>query len=60
VPVADQNYAEFKTLLETALAIDPDSAPSFRLANLVSRERAKILLQQAEDLFLVTDDEEEP
>lgn len=57
VPVAEQNYAEFKTLLETALAIDPDAAPSFRLANLVSRQRAETLLRRAPELFLELDEE---
>jgi len=58
VPVTDQNYDEFKSLLKTALAIDPDAAPSFRLANLISQERAQILLDRAEELFLSFDEDE--
>jgi predicted anti-sigma-YlaC factor YlaD len=56
VPVAEQNYAEFKSVLESALAVDPDAAPPFRLANLVSHERARLLMKQAEELFLVIDE----
>jgi tetratricopeptide (TPR) repeat protein len=58
VPVADQNYDEFSSLLESALAIDPDAAPSVRLANLISQERAQILLDRAEELFLLIDEDE--
>jgi len=56
VPVAAQDYPEFKSLLEAALAIDPDAVPDFRLANLVSRRRAEALLKQAGELFLDIDE----
>ena len=58
VSVKSQNYQEFESLLEIALEIDPDAAPSFRLANLISQRRAAILLSRAEELFLTLDEEE--
>ena len=58
ISVKDQNYQEFESLLEIALEIDPDAAPSFRLANLISQRRAAILLSRAEELFLTLDEEE--
>lgn len=58
VSVTDQNYEEFRSSLEIALEIDPDAAPAFRLANLVSQRRATILLNRAEELFLTLDEEE--
>ena len=58
VPVADQDYPAFRSLLETALTIDPDAAPSYRLVNLIMQERAAMLLERAEELFLVLDEEE--
>jgi tetratricopeptide (TPR) repeat protein len=60
ISVAEQDYAEFKSLLETALAIDPDAFPEYRLANLISRRRAEILLDQAEELFLAIETDDEP
>jgi hypothetical protein len=50
--VAEQNRAEFVSLLEQALSIDPDADPSQRLANLVVQRRARQLLAQVDDLFL--------
>ena len=52
VSVGNQNRAEFVSLLEQALAIDPDSKPEWRLANLVAQRRARWLLSRADDLFL--------
>ena len=50
--VAEQNRVEFVSLLEKALAIDPDADPAQRLANLVVQRRARQLLAQVDDLFL--------
>jgi predicted anti-sigma-YlaC factor YlaD len=47
-----QNAAEFKTMLEKALAIDPDGDPEHRLANLVAQRRARWLLGHMGELFL--------
>jgi predicted anti-sigma-YlaC factor YlaD len=51
ISVADQNWEEFQELLEAALAIDPDRAPSIRLVNIVTQERAQWLLERTADLF---------
>ena len=47
-----QNRAQFQSLLEKALSIDPDRKPEARLANLVAQRRARWLLQRADELFL--------
>ena len=52
VTVQEQNREEFDALLETALAIDPDARPEWRLVNLVMQRRARWLLSRADDLFL--------
>lgn len=52
VCVQEQNKAEFIALLERALAIDPDSAPENRLANVVIQQRARWLLGRLDELFL--------
>ena len=51
VSVAEENRDEFRDLLETALAIDPDEAPENRLLNLVAQKRARVLLDHIDDLF---------
>jgi len=56
VLVRQQKRAEFKELLERALAIDPSQEPDFRLSNLIAQRRARWLLARADELFL----EEEP
>lgn len=55
VSVQRQDLAEFKSLLERALAIDPDAKPEWRLTNLVSQRRARWLLSRTDDLFLKSD-----
>lgn len=52
VSIPRQDREEFERLLEKALAIDPDAVPEERLANLISQERARMLLDLADDLFL--------
>ncbi len=59
VSVQTQNYKEFKTLLERALAVDVNARPEWRLENTVMQRRAKWLLGRAEELFLKTDTEPE-
>ena len=51
VAVAEENRAEFRELLETAVAIDPDEEPANRLLNLVAQRRARSLLDHIDDLF---------
>ena len=52
VSISTQDRKEFATLLETALAIDPDAAPEQRLANLIAQKRARWLLARQDELFL--------
>jgi predicted anti-sigma-YlaC factor YlaD len=52
VSVARQDKAEFKKLLDQALAIDPEKAPEARLANLLAQRRARWLLGRTEELFV--------
>ena len=50
--IPSQNAAEFKSMLEKALAIDVDADPDRRLANVVAQSRAKWLLKHQGELFL--------
>ncbi len=52
VCVPAQNRAQFQSMLERALRIDPDQHPEKRLPTLVSQRRAKWLLGRADELFL--------
>ena len=49
VPAGDR--AEFESLLNQALAIDPEKDPSTRLITLVQQRRARALLEQVDILF---------
>jgi len=53
VSVAEQNRTEFEALLHKALAVDPDEAPSHRLATLIAQKRARFLLDNV-DLFIAS------
>ena len=46
-----KDRAEFKRLLEAALAIDASRAPALRLANLIAQRRARWLLSQIDRIF---------
>ena len=50
--VDTQNKVEFEKLLQQVLAFDVDSAPDFRLANMLAQRRARWLLSRTTDLFL--------
>jgi predicted anti-sigma-YlaC factor YlaD len=50
--VPAQNAAEFKSMLEKALAIDVDADLKNRLANVVAQSRARWLLKHRSELFL--------
>jgi len=52
VAVQDQDRAEFKRLLELALAVDLDGDPESRLLNVLQQDRARWLLERADELFL--------
>jgi predicted anti-sigma-YlaC factor YlaD len=59
VAVATQDRVEFESLLESALAIDPDADESIRLMNIVSRRRAQLLLDHIDELFDPVQEEQE-
>jgi predicted anti-sigma-YlaC factor YlaD len=52
VSVQQQDRAGFQSLLNRALAINPDAAPESRLQNLVAQRRARWLLGRVDELFL--------
>jgi predicted anti-sigma-YlaC factor YlaD len=52
VSVREQNLAEFGSLVDAALAVDPDADPSQRLSNVLSRRRALWLKSRVADLFV--------
>jgi len=56
VSLQEQRVDEFDRLLGEALAIDPDAHPEFRLMNLIMQRRARWLLSQREELFLIPPD----
>jgi len=54
VSVEKQSRAEFESLLQRALVVNLNAAPSSRLANLVAQRRARWLLARADELFFQT------
>jgi predicted anti-sigma-YlaC factor YlaD len=48
----EQNWREFRELLERALAVDPDADPAARVENLIAQRRARYLLDHVGDYFL--------
>jgi predicted anti-sigma-YlaC factor YlaD len=52
VSLKTQNRAEFESLLQRALAVDPNRRPEWRLENLLMQRRARWLLSKTTDLFL--------
>lgn len=52
VSVPTQNGAEFREMIEKALAVDPDAKPDNRLVNLIAHRRANWLLDHVDDLIL--------
>ena len=53
VAVQKQDVKEFDSLLQQALAINPDANPDTRLVNLVMQRRARWLLSRKSELFLI-------
>jgi predicted anti-sigma-YlaC factor YlaD len=53
VAVQKQDVKEFDSLLQQALAINPDAHPETRLVNLVMQRRARWLLSRKSDFFLM-------
>jgi len=52
VSLQKQDRREFEALLASALSIDVDSHPAWRLQNLVSQDRARWLLSREDELFV--------
>ncbi len=52
VSVKDQNEAEFRDLLNKALAVDVNAVPAERLTNTVNQQKAKWLLDHADRFFV--------
>jgi predicted anti-sigma-YlaC factor YlaD len=52
IDVQMQNRAEFESLLQRALAVDPDAEHASRLENRIAQRHAQWLLAHADDLFL--------
>jgi predicted anti-sigma-YlaC factor YlaD len=52
VSVPADNRAEFESLLQRALAVNPDVRPEWRLQNLIEQKRARWLLSRKDDLFV--------
>lgn len=52
VTIPKQQRAEFKALMDQALAVDPDVDPDNRLLNLIAQRRAQWLLDHIDELFL--------
>ena len=59
VALATQDRQEFESLLDSALAVDPEADISIRLLNLVTQKRARLLLDHADHLFEAPLEEEE-
>lgn len=57
VCIPTENRERFVQLLGAALAIDPDTAPTSRLANLIMQDRARWLNAHVDDYFLPPVDE---
>ncbi len=55
--VPAQNAAEFRAMLEKALAVDVDADPGTRLANIVAQQRARWLLRHQSEFFLAVTSE---
>jgi len=53
VAVQKQDVKEFESLLNRALAVNPDANPDIRLRNTVMQRRARWLLSRQSELFLV-------
>lgn len=52
VSIKEQNVAEFRQLLETALAVNLEASPDDRLANVLAQRRAQWLLDHTADYFI--------
>lgn len=53
VSVKTQNYAEYRGLLEKALEIDPALNPENKLVTTIYQDKARWMLEHAEDFFII-------
>jgi len=56
VSIKEQNLAEFRQLLNSALAVNVDASPDDRLANVLAQRRARWLLAHTGDFFIDYDE----
>jgi predicted anti-sigma-YlaC factor YlaD len=56
VAIRQQDLKAFESLLNQALAMNPDANPDTRLLNLVMQRRARWLLSRKADLFLIEEE----
>jgi predicted anti-sigma-YlaC factor YlaD len=56
VSIKEQNLAEFRQLLNSALAVDVDASPDDRLANVLAQRRARWLIAHTGDFFIDYDE----
>jgi predicted anti-sigma-YlaC factor YlaD len=59
VSVNEQNFKEFKELLNKVLETDPDADPENRLVHILNQRKARWLLKHAGDFFLEGTEEED-
>jgi len=59
VSIKEQNLEEFEQLLNEAIAFDIESAPEYRLPNILSQRRAAWLLDHRADFFIDYDENSE-
>lgn len=59
VSINEQNYKEFKELLNKVLEVDPDDDPDNRLVNILNQRKARWLLEHADNFFVEGIDEED-
>ena len=52
VSVSKQDHEEFESLLKSALAVNPDARPEWRLINIIMQRRARWLLTREDELFV--------
>ena len=56
VSVKKQDYAEYKTLLEKALSVNPADDPENELVTTIYQDKARWMLEHAEDFFISIED----
>jgi predicted anti-sigma-YlaC factor YlaD len=52
VDIKTQNLDEFKSMMDKALAVNPDDVPSTRLLNIISQQKARWYLDHLDQFFI--------